>query len=87
MIEAKTFAFLKQLKLNNNKPWFDENRPAYELAKENFIQFTKAILDGLAAFDSNIALANLEPKKCISRINRDVRFSKNKEPYKTNFLR
>lgn len=86
MIEAKTFAFLKQLKLNNNKPWFDENRPAYELAKQNFIQFTKEVLDGLAKFDGNIALANLDPKKCISRINRDVRFSKNKDPYKTNFF-
>lgn len=86
MIEASTLKFLKKLKNNNNKPWFDENRGEYEKAKANFLEFTKELIKGLEKIDQNIALANMDPKKCISRINRDVRFSKNKDPYKTNFF-
>ena len=86
MIEASTLKFLKKLKNNNNKPWFDENRSEYEKAKANFLEFTKELIKGLEKIDQNIALANMDPKKCISRINRDVRFSKNKDPYKTNFF-
>ena len=86
MINKSTLIFLKQLKANNNKPWFDEHRKEYELAKGNFIDFVNAVIKGIEKFDTNIALANLDAKKCISRINRDVRFSKNKDPYKTNFF-
>ena len=86
MINKSTLTFLEELKLNNNKPWFDEHRQDYEKAKANFIEFTNAVIKGIEKLDDNIAKANLDAKKCISRINRDVRFSKNKEPYKTNFF-
>lgn len=82
MLQASTIQFLQQLKLNNNKPWFDEHRKQYEAARANFIDLTSEVLKGIAAFDASVA--HLQPKDCIFRINRDVRFSKNKAPYKTN---
>jgi uncharacterized protein (TIGR02453 family) len=86
MLDRSTFTFLKKLKDNNNKQWFDLNRPAYELARQNFIDFTNEIIEGIEKFDFSIAEVSLDAKKCISRINRDIRFSKNKTPYKTNFF-
>lgn len=77
-----TFNFLKQLAKNNSKEWFDINRKTYEASKEEFIEVVKSIINKSASFDSG--LAGLEAKKCLFRINRDVRFSKNKAPYKLN---
>ena len=82
MIETSTFKFLKELNKNNNKDWFEKNRNQYENAKQNFLEFTKELITNFAEIDASIA--HLEPKKCIFRINRDVRFSKDKSPYKTN---
>lgn len=82
MIEKSTLQFLSDLKKNNVKEWFDNHRKNYDAAKENaqkvFEQFIKAI----GAFDENIAVLPL--KDCTYRINRDIRFSKDKTPYKTN---
>jgi uncharacterized protein (TIGR02453 family) len=86
MIQKTTFKFLSDLKKNNYKIWFDENRPAYENARNDFLSFSQNIISGIAEFDINIALADLEAKKCITRLNRDIRFSKDKSPYKTNFF-
>lgn len=86
MIQATTLQFLKDLKNNNHKEWFDDNRKAYESAKKDFLNFTQTLIDGLGKFDQSIAEANLEAKNCILRLNRDVRFSKDKSPYKTNFF-
>ncbi len=86
MIQQSTLKFLAALKENNNKEWFDENRKAYELAKNDFLEFTNQLINGISKFDDAIFKANLEPKKCISRLNRDVRFSNDKSPYKTNFF-
>ncbi|MEY2595822.1 MAG: hypothetical protein RI965_1094 [Bacteroidota bacterium] len=83
MITASTIKFLKGLKKNNNKEWFDANRNTYENAKKEFINQIDEILVKLKSIDPT--LVNLEPKNCVFRINRDVRFSANKEPYKTNF--
>jgi uncharacterized protein (TIGR02453 family) len=77
-----TLNFLKKLAKNNNKEWFDKNRPTYEEAKLEVISLVKEVVESIAQFDPSIA--NLEPKDCMFRINRDVRFSKNKSPYKTN---
>lgn len=79
----KTTAFLKQLKNNNNKEWFDAHRPAYEEARKEFTGIVESILSQSLKFDKE--LAGLEAKKTLFRINRDVRFSKNKNPYKNNF--
>ncbi|MBP7109843.1 MAG: DUF2461 domain-containing protein, partial [Chitinophagaceae bacterium] len=74
--------FLKDLKKNNNKPWFDKNRKVYEAAKADFISFIQAVIDQHGKKDASIK--NLLAKDCLFRINRDVRFAKDKSPYKTN---
>lgn len=80
MITPATLSFLKSLKKNNNKVWFDENRDKYLLAKENFEDFITRLLSKMDSFDDD--LKELKPKDCIFRIYRDVRFSKDKTPYK-----
>jgi len=85
MIQAQTLQFLSILKENNNKPWFDANRKTYETAKKNFAEVVQELIKGIGKFDKSIEEAQLEVKNCTFRINRDVRFSKNKDPYKTNF--
>jgi len=82
MIAQSTLNFLKKLKKNNTKEWFDVNRGTYELAKGNMKDVVAQLIDQLSVFDSSVK--GLEPKQCMFRINRDVRFSKNKSPYKTN---
>ncbi len=83
MLQKETLKFLKDLKKNNNKPWFEEHRKAYEAAKSDFEKLTVTVLKTTASFDTTVA--NLQPKDCLFRINRDVRFAKDKSPYKTNF--
>jgi uncharacterized protein (TIGR02453 family) len=83
MLQTSTIQFLKSLKKNNNKPWFDVNRKQYELAKADFASFIQKVIDSFG--EKDIAIKNLIAKDCMFRINRDVRFSKDKSPYKTNF--
>ena len=83
MLHPSTLKFLKDLKKNNNKPWFDKNRKRYEEAKADFARFIQAVIDQHGKNDPSIK--NLVAKDCMFRINRDVRFSKDKSPYKTNF--
>ena len=82
MLQQSSIVFLKSLKKNNRKDWFDSNRAKYESAKQDVEEFAAAIIKSLAKADESIA--HLQPKDCMFRINRDVRFSKNKSPYKTN---
>lgn len=77
------FEFLTALKANNNKIWFEDNRKQYQELRGNFTETVKELHPKLVVFDEN--LASLEPTKCLFRINRDIRFSKDKAPYKTNF--
>ncbi len=82
MLQKSTLSFLKELKKNNTKEWFDTNRKKYEAAKADFAALTNAVIKDLGKKDPFIA--SLQAKDCTFRINRDVRFSKNKDPYKTN---
>lgn len=82
MISPSTLSFLKVLKKNNNKPWFDNNRDKYLDAKNNFEEFVASLLSKMISIDED--LKDLLPKNCTFRINRDIRFSKNKTPYKIN---
>ena len=82
MLQSSTVKFLKDLKRNNNKEWFDANRKRYEAAKEDFNNLVKAVIEKYSSKDEE--LASLQAKDCVFRINRDVRFSKDKSPYKTN---
>ena len=76
--------FLKELKENNNREWFQENKNRYEASRDMIIQFLdQKLIPGLALIDPSVQ--NLTGKKCIFRIYRDIRFSKDKTPYKTNF--
>lgn len=82
MLQKSTLGFLKELKKNNTKEWFDTNRKKYEAAKADFAALTNAVIHGLGKKDPFVT--SLLAKDCTFRINRDVRFSKNKDPYKTN---
>jgi uncharacterized protein (TIGR02453 family) len=76
-----TLSFLSTLSNNNNKTWFEENRPDYEAARDAFENFIDLLIDEFRISDD---LQVLTAKDCISRIYRDIRFSKDKSPYKTN---
>ena len=82
MITSETLRFLEDLKANNNRDWFLENKKRYELFKKDYHQLVAAFLNKMKPLDG--ALENLEVKNCTFRINRDIRFSKNKTPYKTH---
>ena len=78
-----TLDFLSDLSKHNNKAWMDENKKRYLEAKDQVIELIDQILKKTIAFAPE--LSGLEAKKTLFRINRDIRFSKNKDPYKTNF--
>ncbi len=82
-ISKQSFNFLKELKKNNNRDWFNENKSDYEKAKNEFIEFVDALIINISKFDSSIK--HHQAKDCVFRIYRDVRFSKDKSPYKTHF--
>jgi len=79
----KLISFLEQLSLNNNKDWFDQNRSTYSDLRADWIQFVQELINSIQAIDPSID--SIDAKNCIFRINKDVRFSKDKSPYKTNF--
>jgi len=83
MLQSTTLKFLKGLQKNNNKPWFEKNRAGYEAAKADFAQFIQTVIDKHGKKDETIK--DLKAKECMFRINRDVRFAKDKSPYKNNF--
>jgi uncharacterized protein (TIGR02453 family) len=82
MLQVSTLKFLSDLKKNNDKSWFDKHRTQYDAAREDFLQLVGDIIRNIAVFDAPIG--HLAAKDCVFRINRDVRFSKDKRPYKNN---
>jgi uncharacterized protein (TIGR02453 family) len=78
----KIFNFLSDLKKNNTREWFNANKERYEQAKVLHAEFLDKVISGVSSFDSDIQL--ITPADCTFRIYRDVRFSKNKDPYKVN---
>lgn len=74
--------FLKDIDKNNNREWFEKNKPKYLEAKLRFEDFLEVVHKEFLKFDES--LAGLNPRKLGFRIYRDVRFSKDKRPYKTN---
>lgn len=83
MLKENVIPFLSELAKNNNKPWFDENKKWFQKANNDFKKFVDELIPYLAQTDS--FLNGLEAKDCVYRIYRDVRFSKDKTPYKTHF--
>lgn len=78
----EALAFLSELNRNNSREWFDLNRDRYKKIRADFNDFGQKLIYGISAFDGQIG--KLDIKNCIYRINRDVRFSKNKDPYNTH---
>jgi len=81
-----TLEFFRGLKANNDRAWFDAHRKEYESSKKRFEQFCQNLISGLESVDSGVVASRLQAKDCTFRIFRDVRFSKNKDPYKTNYF-
>jgi len=76
-------SFLKELKQNNNREWFHANKGWYDEAKLEVEKLVNTVIPGIAGFDSSVKF--ITAKECLFRIFRDIRFSKEKSPYKTNF--
>ena len=83
MFQRSTLNFLKSLAKNNNKAWFDSHRDEYLAARSDFEDFVSKLIKEVSKFDTDIK--DLRLKDCIFRLNRDIRFSKDKTPYKKNF--
>lgn len=79
----EVLSFLSDLSQNNHREWFQANRPRYDAAKKEVLAWGELVLAGMAEADSR--LAHLDAKDALFRINRDVRFSANKAPYKDHF--
>lgn len=75
--------FLAELAENNNRAWFVMNKPRYDILRAEFLELVTALIADISKFDP--AIAGCNPKKALFRINRDMRFSKEKIPYKTHF--
>ncbi|KFF09642.1 DUF2461 domain-containing protein [Flavobacterium hydatis] len=82
MLTKESLQFLDDLKVNNNRDWFLENKKRYEIFKKDYHQLVADFLDAMKPMDPSLEL--LEVKNCTFRINRDIRFSKDKSPYKAH---
>ena len=79
----KVLDFLTDLSVNNNREWYNANKKRYEESREKVLFLTEVLINEIRKFDPEIPV--LDPKDCVFRIFRDVRFSNDKRPYKTNF--
>jgi len=75
--------FLKDLEANNTREWFDQNRGRYDETRKKFLTVAELLIHEIRQFDPDIPVLN--PKDCVFRIFRDVRFSKDKLPFKSNY--
>jgi len=75
--------FLKDLEANNSREWFDQNRDRYDATRKQFLVVAEKLIHDIRQFDDEVPVLN--PKDCVFRIFRDVRFSKDKLPYKSNY--
>ncbi|HEX8244145.1 MAG TPA: DUF2461 domain-containing protein [Longimicrobium sp.] len=76
-------AFLAGLAANNEKQWFEAHRAEYQALRDDFHAFVGRVIAGVAEWDDSVRW--VDPKDCVYRIYRDVRFSSDKTPYKTTF--
>ncbi|MBI9035769.1 MAG: DUF2461 domain-containing protein [Bacteroidales bacterium] len=82
MNATKILSFLSELKQNNNRDWFQNNKDRFEESKSQLMEITNYLIASVSRYDNQVL--GLEAKDCLFRIYRDVRFSKDKLPYKTN---
>lgn len=83
-MKKTTLDFLRELATNNNREWFAKNKHLYEQAKSDLFALIAPLIKAFSSIDPQFS-ADTEPKKCLLRIYRDVRFSANKDPYKKNY--
>jgi uncharacterized protein (TIGR02453 family) len=83
MIHPDTLTFIADLKENNAREWFEANKERYDKAQQDVIAFAGKLIEALSKENAGVD-ADVDPKKCVMRIYRDIRFSKDKTPYKTN---
>ena len=76
------FKFFEELAANNNREWFMDNKSRYDAIRDEFIDLTAQVIDELSVLDPTIG--HPDPKKCLYRIYRDLRFTPDKRPYKTH---
>jgi uncharacterized protein (TIGR02453 family) len=86
MITQNTLDFLAALKANNNREWFLAHKGEYDAASGDFFDTVVRMVSAISSFDADLAATRPDPKSCIMRIYRDVRFSKDKTPYKTGLF-
>ncbi len=82
MLSKNAIQFIEDLKANNATEWMHANKKRYENFKKEYHLYISSLLNVMKPLDKS--LETLEIKNCTFRINRDIRFSKNKDPYKTN---
>lgn len=75
--------FLHELSENNHRAWFVMNKPRYDILRAEFLELVIGLIADIAKFDPAVAACN--PKRALFRINRDLRFARNRDPYKTTF--
>ena len=75
--------FLRELRVNNNRDWFNVHKEEYDRAKKEFETFTQSLILKIGEFDKEIL--NVTPKECVFRLFRDIRFTHDKTPYKNHF--
>lgn len=83
MTVSNILSFLEEIKQNNNREWFAQNKERYIQAKEDFEKLCISLTDKISHFDNDIL--PVDAKECIFRIYRDTRFSHDKTPYKQHF--
>src|SRR6187551_1761135 len=81
-IKKSTFIFLKDLSRNNNRDWFNKHKDRFLTEQENMLAFAENLLEKMRRHDE---IENASAKKVLYRIYKDVRFSKDKSPYKTSW--
>jgi uncharacterized protein (TIGR02453 family) len=81
-MNKEVFEFLSDLEQNNNREWFAQNKKRYEDVKKTLEQFVTKLILNINSFDASINI--MDASKTLFRIYRDIRFSSNKDPYKTN---
>ncbi len=82
ILSREVFDFLRVLKLNNNRPWFEKNREKYDTARGIYLAFVTKLVGEIRKIET---IPEKEPSKMVQRIYRDIRFSKDKTPYKSHF--
>lgn len=82
-MNTEILQFLEELKQNNNRVWFQDNKGRYDALRQGFIDEVQELISRISLFDPEVA--GLEAKDCLFRIYRDIRFSPDKTPYKAHF--